>query len=335
MTETDPFRTGQVISIFVDYCRFTTITLPTVCQSATKTLTVLTDAEKRALYDLPDFDEFKRAEYFSLAADELALALRRDGVSAQLLCLLQIGYFKAKQAFFTFTLPDVPKEDIDFLMARYFPGKLFTARPMRPAEHFAQRKEIVKLFGYRQWPEESKPQLVDKAALLALRDVTPAFIVTELLAFLKHEKQIRPAYTTLQAIISKALAGERKRLGDLIEAALDDQIKVALQQLLVRDDGLSELAAIKQDAKHFRYQMMVLERQKRVTLEPLYQVAKTLLPNLGVSQQNLAYYASLANYYTIYDLRRMNPGQSALYLSIPLPNGTDAATTTLCQKDRR
>ena len=53
-----------------------------------KNLTVLTDAEKRALYDLPDFDEFQRAEYFSLAADELALALRRDGVSAQLLCLL-------------------------------------------------------------------------------------------------------------------------------------------------------------------------------------------------------------------------------------------------------
>lgn len=279
-----------------------------------KNLTVLTDAEKRALYDLPDFDEFQRAEYFSLAADELALALRRDGVSAQLLCLLQIGYFKAKQAFFTFTLPEVPKEDIDFLMARYFPGKSFTPMPMRPAEHFSQRKEIVKLFGYRQWSEDNKPQLAEKAVMLALRDVTPAYIVTELLAFLKHEKQIRPAYTTLQAIISKALTGERKRLGDLIEAALDEQIKEALQKLLVRDDGLSELAAIKQDAKHFRYQMMVLERQKRVTLEPLYRVAKTLLPSLGVSQQNLAYYASLANYYTIYDLRRMNHGQSALYL---------------------
>lgn len=279
-----------------------------------KNLTVLTDAEKRALYNLPDFDEFQRAEYFSLAADELALALRRDGVSAQLLCLLQIGYFKAKQAFFTFRLPEVPKEDIDFLMARYFPGKSFTPMPMRPAEHFSQRKEIVKLFGYRQWSVDNKPQLAEKAAMLALRDVTPAYIVTELLVFLKHEKQIRPAYTTLQALISKALSGERKRLGDLIEAALDEQIKEALQKLLVRDDGLSELAAIKQDAKHFRYQMMVLERQKHVTLEPLYRVAKTLLPSLGVAQQNLAYYASLANYYTIYDLRRMNHGQSALYL---------------------
>ena len=279
-----------------------------------KNLTVLTDAEKQALYDLPDFDEFQRSEYFSLTEDELAVALRRDGVSAQLLCLLQIGYFKAKQAFFTFTLKEVPKEDTDFLLARYLQGKSFAATPLRPAEQFAQRKEIVKLFGYRPWSEDGKPQLAEKAAILALRDVTPAFIVAELLAHLKHEKQIRPGYTTLQAIISNALAGERKRLGDLVGAALNDQVKTAMQQLLVRDNGLSELAAIKQDAKHFRYQMMVLERQKRMTLEPLYRVAKPLLSNLGVSQQNLDYYASLANFYTIYDLRRMDPGQSALYL---------------------
>lgn len=67
----------------------------------------------------------------------------------------------------------------------------------------------------------------------------------------------------------------------------------------MREDGLLELAAIKQDAKHFRYRMMVLERQKRATLAPIYRVAKTLLPSLGISQQNLNYYANLAHYYTI------------------------------------
>jgi hypothetical protein len=45
---------------------------------------------------------------------------------------------------------------------------------------------------YCPWSEDSKPQLADKAAQLALRDVTPAFIITELLAFLKNEKRIRP-----------------------------------------------------------------------------------------------------------------------------------------------
>ena len=48
-----------------------------------------------------------------------------------------------------------------------------------------------------------------------------------------------------------------------------------------------------------------MERQKRTTLAPLHRVAKTLLPKLDISQQNVAYYASLAHYYTVYDLRRL------------------------------
>ena len=46
---------------------------------------------------------------------------------------------------------------------------------------------------------------------------------------------------------------------------LDESDKLALQQLLVREDTLSGLAALNQDAKHFGYQMMVMERQKRCT----------------------------------------------------------------------
>jgi hypothetical protein len=55
----------------------------------------------------------------------------------------------------------------------------------------------------------------------------------------------------------------------VIEGGLDADTNVALRNLLVREDTLSELAALKQDAKH---------------------------------------------YYTIFDLRRMKPGQSHLYL---------------------
>lgn len=95
---------------------------------------------------------------------------------------------------------------------------------------------------------------------------------------------------------------------------LTDTARKALRQLLERDDALSELAALKQDAKSFRYRQMGLERQKRLTLAPLYAIAKALLPSLDISQLNIAYYASLANFYTIYDLRRFKPGQTHLYL---------------------
>ena len=38
-----------------------------------KRLTVLSEAEKLALYSLPDFDDFQRAEYFALTESELSL----------------------------------------------------------------------------------------------------------------------------------------------------------------------------------------------------------------------------------------------------------------------
>jgi hypothetical protein len=86
----------------------------------------------------------------------------------------------------------------------------------------------------------------------------------------------------------------------------------ALAQLLVRDDTLSELAALKQDAKDFGWRQMAREREKRVKLELLYRIAKALLPKLAISQQNLHYYADLAIFYTVYDLRRLKSEQTHL-----------------------
>lgn len=277
-------------------------------------LTILSAAEKLALYGLPNFDDFQRVEFLAMTDAERDLALRRNGLLAQVYCLLQTGYFKAKQAFFRFSLEDVPPEDIAFLLQRYFPGQAPTMQPLNAKEYYAQRKEIAALFGYRLWSDEDLPTLLNKATLLARADVTPAFLLTQLMAFLIGQRIVRPGYTTLQTIIRDALSAERQRLEQRVEEALDDTARAALQKLLVHENALSELAAIKQDAKNFGHKMMVAERQKRATLAPLYAMAKALLPSLDISQLNIAYYASLANFYTIYDLRRLKSGQCHLYL---------------------
>jgi len=61
-----------------------------------KLLSVLSDAEQEALYGPPDFDDAQRLEYLALTETELALASSRPGLHAQVYCLLQIGYFKAR-----------------------------------------------------------------------------------------------------------------------------------------------------------------------------------------------------------------------------------------------
>src|ERR1035437_8074952 len=237
-----------------------------------------------------------------------------DAGNLERICLLQTGYFKAKQAFFRFSLNDVPPEDIAFLLQRYFPGQTQTMQPLLAKEYYAQRKEIAALFDYRLWSDEDLPALLNQATLLAKADVTPAFLLTELMAVLIGQRIVRPGYTTLQTIIRDALSAERQRLEQLVEEALDATARDVLQKLLAHENTLSELAAIKQDAKNFGHKMMVAERQKRATLAPLYAMAKALLPRLDISQLNIAYYASLANFYTVYDLRRLKSGQCNLYL---------------------
>jgi TnpA family transposase len=279
-----------------------------------KRLTVLSLTEKLALYGLPYFDDFQRIEFFAMTEAEHTLAFQRQGITNQVYCLLQLGYFKAKQAFFRFSLKDVSQEDIDFLLLHYFPGQVFAMKSLSKNEYYTQRNEIVSLFGYRLWSDSDLPVLMEKATLLARMDVTATFLLTELIVFLNGQHIVRPGYSTLQSLIGDALAVERQRLEQLVGVSLSDTACTALRKLITREDTLSGLASIKQDAKHFGYRMMVLERQKYATLVPLYTIAKSLLPNLGISQLNIAYYASLANYYTIYDLRRFDPGQTHLYL---------------------
>ena len=276
-------------------------------------LAVLSDAEHYALYGLPDFDDGQQLEYLSLSEAELALASSRPGLHAQVYCILQIGYFKAKHAFFRFTW-DEAQDDCTFVLSRYFNDQAFEPKPITKHEHYTQRALIAELFGYRLWAADFLPQLAQQAAQIVRRDVMPGFVVAELIASLNEHKIVRPGYTTLQELISVALSAERRRLGQLLDEVLDDAAKAALAQLLVRDDTLSKLAALKQDAKDFGWRQMAREREKRVTLESLYRIAKALLPKLAISQQNLLYYASLANFYTVHDLRHLKPQQTHLYL---------------------
>lgn len=107
-------------------------------------LAVLSSAEQDALYGLPDLDDAQRLQYLGLTELQLALACSRTGLHNQVWCLLQIGYFQAKQTFFRFAWEDV-SGDLAFVLSRYFPGEAFKPRPVTRHEHYTQRALIAQL----------------------------------------------------------------------------------------------------------------------------------------------------------------------------------------------
>lgn len=283
-------------------------------RASNERLTILSEAEQAALYELPNFDDEQRLNYLNLTPEEQVLMRSRPDLSSQVHCALQIGYFKAVHFFFRFEWDDVT-EDVDFVLEQYFPEQVFKTSPMTKHQYYAQCQIIAKHFGYQLWSKEFEPILFHKIEQILRKDISPKFIIMELLAFLREKKIMRPGYSTLQKIISRALLGERVRLTALIQTSLSDQNKLLLKNLLKEEETLSGLAELKRDAKDFKARMMDAEREKFVAIKPLYVMAKSFLPTLKLSQQNISYYASLVHYYTIHDLRqRIKPEQSYLYL---------------------
>ena len=277
-------------------------------------LSILPPLEEFAFYGFPDFDNEQRTTYFNFDASEWELVSKCPSLHAKVYCALQIGYFKAKKIFFRFALNRCPSEDLNYVLLQYFQGQVLSSFTITKHEHYLQRQEISHLFGYRLWSQEHLTQLNNRAKLIVTLDVTPCFIARELLNFLQNEKIVRPGYTTLQTIVSQALVQERHRLKVCLQNHLTKSHREILKQLLKNENTISELAALRQDAKNFGSTMMRLEGEKHSILKPLYDVAKTTIQHLGISKQNIDHYTSLAHHYTIYDLNRFDEDQAYLYL---------------------
>jgi DNA invertase Pin-like site-specific DNA recombinase len=79
-------------------------------------------------------------------------------------------------------------------------------QPLPAREYYAQRKEIAALFGYRLWSGEDLPTLLDKATMLARMDVTPAFLLAELMALLDRlGRNLRHLINTVHELTARGV----------------------------------------------------------------------------------------------------------------------------------
>ncbi len=111
-------------------------------------LTVLNEAEYAAFYETPDFDEHQRYEYLTLTPQELDIAISRRGLSNQIFCCIQIGYFKAVNLFFGKDCSKINKDDTDFIVQQYFNNCTVSHQEITKHEYYTQCNAIMQIFGY-------------------------------------------------------------------------------------------------------------------------------------------------------------------------------------------
>ena len=112
-----------------------------------KRLIILSRDEIEALYGRPCFTQEERGEYFSLTPAEKGALEQLRFINAKIYFILQLGYFKARNMFFTFNLQEV-RDDIQFIRNRYFPDFQDAEPDITKVTRLKQQHTILKLVNF-------------------------------------------------------------------------------------------------------------------------------------------------------------------------------------------
>ncbi len=277
---------------------------------------ILEDDEIEELYGLPRFNTEEQTYYFDLTEGEQEIAISSRTLENQILFILQAGYFKAKTKFFSFELKDV-KDDVRQILKQHFPTitDIQLSDTFQKQARHDQQLKIMELHGYRPYTEEERASLLEKASQFVKLSAKPIYLFQSLVHYMDNHKIVLPGYSTMQKIVSQVLISERRRLCEIIENSIDENTKAGLNKLYSNRDVFYDITFLKHEPKDFTPKQLKREINRRKTLADLYHSIKMLIPQFGLSNDSIAYYANLVDYYTVQKLQQMQTGMVYLYLS--------------------
>ncbi len=275
---------------------------------------ILGEDEIEALYGRPHFTQEERVQYFTLSQIEIDLLVELRSVRSQTYFILQLGYFKAQHLFFIFDFYEV-KEDVNYILQQYFPNaNMDDLSSVNKRTRMRQRHLILKLCNYHNCDAGQRVKLKIKARQVAMVCSKPVYVFRELLQHLIEQRIVVPGYSFMQDTVAKALAYEQNRLISIIQDHLKPSDVPPLKSLISDSQGLYEITLLKREPKDFSLKEIRQEINRGKQINHLYSLAKSLLPNLSISNESIKYYASLVTYYSVFRLRQLNEWIVYVYL---------------------
>ncbi|MEH7010055.1 DUF4158 domain-containing protein [Neobacillus niacini] len=276
-------------------------------------LRILNEEEIKIIYEKPNFTYEDRCSYFSLSQPEKELLHTLRSIKSKAYFVLQLGYFKAKQLFFTFDLHEVG-EDFHVLKEYFNNSDLNDLIPIDKFTRLKQQQLILELFNYRSCGPEERRKMEGKAHKAATFCGKPIYIFREVMNYLSEHRIVVPVYSFMQDMIGQAITHEQNRLITLMQNHLKQTDIKALDRLLEDSSGLYEITLLKHEPKDFSATEIKREMERGKQIQHLYHFAQKLLSKLGVSNESIKYYASLISYYSVFRLKRLNEWIVYIYL---------------------
>lgn len=279
-----------------------------------KRLRILSEDEVKIIYDRPGFSYEDRCSYFSLSQPEKELLHTLRSVKSKAYFVLQLGYFKARQLFFTFDLHEV-EEDLQYILKEHFNNsQIDDLSSIDKSTRLKQQQLILKLFNYHSCGAEERRKMEEKAQKSAAFCGKPIYIFREIMNYLSENCIVVPGYSFMQDMTGQAITHEQNRLISLMQDHLKQNDMESLDRLLEDSSGLYEITLLKHEPKDFSATEIKLEMNRGKQIQHLYYLAQELLPKLGISNESIKYYASLVSYYSVYKLKRLNVWIVYVYL---------------------
>ena len=280
---------------------------------ADKRLRILNQEEIDALYGRPRFTQDEYHEYFSLSVPEKEALGQFRSLNSKAFFILQLGYFKARRMFFDFDLTDV-KEDVAYIQEKYFSGTIPPHSEIAEGTRRKQQKLILGFCQHKNADAAIERKLEVRARQSAAVCGKPVYVFRELMHYLASKRIVALGYSTMQDMVGAALAYEQRRLAAIVSDQVNPSAKKALKRLLDDREGLHEITLLKRDPRDFSNHEIRREVERGEQIRKLYRLSQKVLPHLKISNENIGYYASLVDYYSVYKLRRMSEDVVYVYL---------------------
>lgn len=278
-----------------------------------KYLQILSELETEELFALPKFTDTERIYFFTLNPKEASIMNSLIYLHSKVHFILQLGYFKSKLRLFKFNITEIAV-DIAYIISRYFPEESTPEQLPSKKTIAANNKRILDIMDYKNSHKIAIEILINRLKFLVRNLSKPMIILQELLIYFKQKRVILPEYTVIQNIIGKEIMLEEKRLQNIVAKHVPEDISTLLNSLLDADDLSETITSLRKHPKNFNFQQIQQELDKHKVYYPLYKFSKKFLSILGISQENIKYYASLVHYYNQYRLKELPRQLSHLYL---------------------
>jgi TnpA family transposase len=267
-------------------------------------LRILSREDLNKLYKIPILENDERQFVFELDEEDKNYLNTIDNVSVKINYVLNLGYFKTSGYFFSFSFQTV-KEDVKFIIKTCFPDSKFPMKQISKRHNYANRNIILKKHGMVLYSKAFESNLAAYLKVLVKQHSIPKYMFDSLLEYCHKYKVIRPRYTTLQDLISDALAHEKNRISNKLYTLAEAPLRNALDNLLNKDDLFYKLTLVKKDQKNFTTSEIRSTVEKHKLLTGIYPDAVKIIKQLDISEQNILYYAEIAGQYTVYGLRNL------------------------------